>query len=67
MLELKISEKEMLIIMRRQKGLNQQQVAEAVGVYQPAISDFERGKIKLTEDRYQAYKNFIVNHENEAS
>lgn len=55
-----MSEREMLVMMRRQKGLNQHQLAEAIGTKQPIISMFERGRRKLTSESYAAYKNFIV-------
>jgi len=58
-----MNEREMLITMRRQKGLNQQQLAEAIGTRQPNISTFERGKTKLTDDKYAAYKNYIVSYQ----
>lgn len=63
MLELKLSERDMLLMMRRQKGINQDEVARFIGAHQPLISDFERCKCELTRIRYEKYKEFIINYE----
>lgn len=41
---------ERLSAMRQQRGLTQAQLAELVGVTQPLVSDYERGRLQLSAD-----------------
>lgn len=41
---------ERLAIFRKQKGLTQTELAEKVGITQPLISDYERGRLQMSAD-----------------
>lgn len=63
MLDIKLSEKEQLLFLRRRKGIKQADVAKYVGVQQSIISEFERGNRTMARERYEKYKDFIMNRE----
>ena len=44
-----------LVAVRKSKGLNQKDIAEAMGVGQPSISEFERGSVNPRLNTLQRY------------
>lgn len=58
-----LTEREMLIITRKQKGIKQKDIAKELGVSQSAVSHHEVDFIKFSQKNYEKYKDFIINYD----
>lgn len=64
MLDLQIDERDLLKIMRKKKKITQFDVANEMGITQAEVSYLENRQKAFSDERYEQYKNFIINHGN---
>lgn len=63
MLNFKLTELEKLTILRKKKGISQQEMAKVLNCNQSYVSYLERNQRRFHADRYNKYKQFILNYD----
>jgi len=59
-----LKQRHIYLLMRKERKIRLKELAEAIGVSQSAISQYENGKMDLKKENLEAYRRYIETHDN---